>query len=114
MNRPTQIHRGKQPRRPHFIPEWAEKRGYATQAELVKASGADKGLVSKWYSGSSPGVEWQEKLAFLFKCDETDSIFRHPDDDWLSRFFRNRDPDEIERMKQTLELTFPIRKSAGK
>lgn len=27
----TRIHKGKQPRRPHFIQEWAEKRGWGTK-----------------------------------------------------------------------------------
>lgn len=96
----------KQPRRPHFIPEWAEHRGYTSQAALSDASGADKGLVNRWYKGSSPGVEWQIKLAELFHC-EPESLFRHPDDDWLSRFFKDRDAQEVERIKAMLEAAFP-------
>ena len=101
------IHRSKQPNRPHFIPEWAERRGYETQADLVRALGADKSVVSRWYSGASPTEEYQKKLAALFHCDEPDAIFRHPDDDWLSRFFRNKSLDEIKRAKQLLETAFP-------
>lgn len=112
MKRPTQIHRGKQPRRPHFIEEWAEKRGYENQADLVRASGADKGQVSRWYDGASPGEEWQGKLKALFNIEDERGIFCHPDDDWLSRFFAGRDPKEIERIKQTLETAFPIKKEA--
>lgn len=104
----TRIHRSKQPRRPHYVEEWAEARGYMNQAELIEASGADKSVVSRWYSGSSPSVEWQIKLAALFDC-EPESLFRHPDDDWFARFFENREREEIERMKTALEASFPRR-----
>lgn len=99
------IHKGKQPRRPHFIQEWAEKRGLSP-TELAQEIGADKSVISRWYSGTSPSVEYQEKLAALFEC-EPESLFRHPDDDWLSRFFRNRSVEELRRMKQMLEAAFP-------
>lgn len=99
------IHRGKQPRRPHFIREWAERRGLE-QKDLARELGADKSVVSRWYSGASPSVEWQDRLAHLFSC-EPDALFRHPDDDWMSRFLRDRPADEIERIRHTLEVAFP-------
>lgn len=101
------IHRSKQPKRPHFIPEWAERRGFETQADLAEALDADKSVVSRWYSGTSPSEEWQEKLAALFHCEARDGIFRHPDDDWIAKFFRDRSSDELQRMKQMLEAAFP-------
>ena len=111
MSEFTLIHKSKQPRRPHFIPEWAELRGFNTQAELAIELEADKSLVSRWYNGSSPGRDWQLKLAKLFKC-ESDAIFRHPDDDWIARFFQGRKRDEIDQIKKTLEVAFPPRKTA--
>ncbi len=101
----SRIHRGKQPRRPHFIPEWAERR-QLTQTELAGLLGADKSVVSRWYGGATPSEEWQVKLADLFGC-ERDGLFRHPDDDWMSRFLRGRSADEMERVKIVLEATFP-------
>jgi hypothetical protein len=41
MDANESIHASKQPRRPHYIPEWAEKRGL-TQAGLSRELGADK------------------------------------------------------------------------
>lgn len=102
----TKIHKGKQPRRPHFIPEWAERRGFATQADLAAELDADKSVVSRWYKGTSPSEEWQKKLAALFDC-EPEGIFRHPDDDWMTRFLQGRSLEEIQRMKQMLEAAFP-------
>lgn len=105
MNPVTRIHASKQPRRPHFIVEWAEKRDLK-QADLSRELGADKSTVSRWYSGATPGEDWQEKLAAFFEI-EREALFRHPDDDWIARFFRNRSEDEIERMKKLLESVFP-------
>lgn len=101
----TTIHKGKQPRRPHFIPEWADMRNL-TQADLAREIGADKSVVSRWFNGTTPGLEWQEKLAALFAC-EPESLFRHPNDDWFAKFFADRKQEEIEKMKQMLELAFP-------
>lgn len=104
--------RGSSPRRPHFIPEWAERRGYETQAGLAEALSADKSVVSRWYSGTSPSEQWQKKLAALFHC-EREALFRHPDDDWMARFFRDRDDHEMQRIKQMLEAAFPKSSKTG-
>lgn len=103
------IHKTKQPRRPHHIPDWAESRGLE-QHDLARELGADKSLVSRWYSGTTPGEDWQQRLAAFFHI-EPEALFRHPDDDWLTRFLRNRSREEIEQIKATLEIAFP-RKSA--
>lgn len=106
------IHPSKQPRRPHYLSEWMERRNL-TAAEFSREIGADKGLVSRWLDGASPGQEWQDKLKEFFGTGR-EGIFRHPDDDWLSRFFEGRKRDEIERIKQTLETAFPRRQSNSK
>ena len=100
----------KQAHRPHFVEAWAGHRGYKNQASLAKALGVDKSLVSRWYRGATPSAKWQEVLAELFSC-ERESLFRHPDEDWFTRFFRDRSEEEIDRIKKTLELTFPRKAS---
>lgn len=95
----------KQGRRPHYIPEWASSIGMS-QADLVRALGADKGSVSKWFAGATPQEQWQRKLADLFGTT-TDGIFRHPDEAWVAGFLSGRDKDEIDRMKATLSAAFP-------
>lgn len=106
MSEVTRIHKSRQPRRPHYIPEWAEHRGFKTQAALAAELDVDKSVVSRWYSGGSPGIEHQEKLAALFNC-EPESLFRHPDDDWFAHFFKDRSKDEMDRIKTVLEASFP-------
>ena len=99
------IHPSKQPRRPHYIGEWMERRNLKA-IDLAREIGADRGLVSRWLDGASPGKEWQQKLGEFFGCGE-DGIFRDPDEDWLRRFFEGRKREEIERIKATLETAFP-------
>lgn len=107
MNKIDRIHGSKQARRPHYIPQWAEKRGLK-QADIAAELGADKSLVSRWFAGATPREKWQEALAALFGFEgEPEIIFRHPDEDWLSRFFAGRRAEEIERIKATLETAFP-------
>lgn len=101
----TRIHKGKQPRRPHHIADWAEARGLS-QADIARELDADKSVVSRWFSGTTPGEDYQERLAGLFHCSR-EALFRHPDDDWLARFFQDREREEIERIKKTLEAAFP-------
>lgn len=108
MNQVTRIHPSKQPRRPHYIKEWAEHRGFKSQAALAAILNIDKSVVSRWYNGGSPGADHQEKLAALFDC-EPEALFRHPDDDWFAKFFRDRSEEELERMKTVLEASFPRR-----
>ncbi len=101
----TKIHASKQPMRPHFIKERVERRGLS-QAEFAEEIGADKSQVSRWFKGQSPGKEWQERLAAYFDCEE-EELFRHPDDDWMARLLRGRGADEIERIRQMIEIAFP-------
>jgi hypothetical protein len=102
----TQIHKGKTPRRKHYIPEWAEVR-HLIQADFVRDLGADKGTVSRWFDGNTPRDEYLDRLVAYLKLESRDAIFRHPDDDWMASFLRGRDREEVERIKQSLELHFP-------
>ena len=97
----------KQPRRPHYIPQWAELRGLS-QTDIAEAINVDKSTVSRWFGGASPFTKHQEALAELFGCDP-ESLFRHPDDDWISRFLRSRTHEERERIKAILEAAFPAK-----
>jgi transcriptional regulator with XRE-family HTH domain len=105
MAKPVQIHRSKQPRRPHYIEAWAEKR-HLSQADLARELGADKSVISRWYSGTSPSMDWQERLAALFHV-EREALFRHPDEDWLARKLRRHTKEERERIIKMIEAAFP-------
>lgn len=108
MSNVVKIFQSKQGRRPHYVREWAEKRG-KRQADLARDIGADKGMVSKWFNEektSTPSNKWLEVLAAYFET-EVEALFRHPDEDWFAQFFAGRRQEEIERIKATIETAFP-------
>lgn len=110
----TTIHQGKEPPRTHYIPEWAAKIG-VKQKDIVLALGIDKSVVNKWFNERRlPRPDTLVKLAemFGFEGNDVSPFFRHPDDDWIAVFFRNRSRDELERMKKMLEAAFPIDRQA--
>lgn len=106
MARISRIHADKTPPRRHFIPEWVEARGLK-QADLTRLLDVDKSVVSRWFSGNIPSEKYLEPLAAALKLDDALQLFRHPDDDWLARFFNARSQDERERIKNMLEAAYP-------
>ena len=106
MPRPAKIHSGKQPRRLHYVVEWAARR-QLRQADICRELSVDKSTVSRWFDGTLPSEVHLLALTGLFGLDEPVSLFRHPDDDWLSRLLRGRSEDERRRIKAMLEAAFP-------
>jgi transcriptional regulator with XRE-family HTH domain len=97
----------KQPNRPHFIEQWAVRRA-VSMAELARAIGADKSLVTRWYKGSSPTRPYQVKLAEFFGCS-IEALFRDPDEDWIQGVLAGRTQGERARIRTMLEAAFPIK-----
>lgn len=105
MKKLAQIHPRKQPIRRHFIEEWMLARGLKP-ADLVEQLDTDKSQVYRWLKGQLPHPEMQERVAALFEI-EPEALLRHPDDDWIARFFHNRSEEERARIKQAMELAWP-------
>lgn len=105
MTDPTHNHTGKTPHRVHFIAEWAEKRGLK-QADIAMQIGADKGLVSRWFSGTIPKAGYLVRLVELFHAEEVSSLFRHPNDDWISKMFRDKSDQQRDQAIAILSLLF--------
>lgn len=105
MSNTVKIHSTKTPQRVHFIVEWAEKRGLK-QSDIAREIGADKGLVSRWFSGTVPKAEYLEQLCELFHAEEVSSLFRHPDDDWIAKLFRNKSDEQRKQAIGMLKLLF--------
>lgn len=103
MAQVAKIHQAKTPRRIHYIPEWAEKRG-KKQVDFASAIGADKGTVSRWFNGSLPEQPYLMKIAEFLSVDEPADLFRHPDDNWFKRMFEGRSQKEIDDSKQLVEI----------
>ena len=93
------------PQRPHYLVEWAVSRGWR-QADLARSCHADKSLVSRWYKGATPKIEWRERLARVFSV-EPEAFFSHPSDHWFKSFLAGRSVDEVEHIRKSLEVLFP-------
>ena len=105
MSNTTRIHSDKTPPRIHFIAEWAEARGHK-QVDIVNHLGVDKGLVSRWFKGIVPKPNYLNALADFFELSDISSLFRHPDDDWLARFFRDKTEEQKEQAIDMLKIMF--------
>lgn len=99
----TRIHKDKHPPRIHYIAEWSEKRG-KKQVDLVNATGADKGTVSRWFAGRLPEQPYLMKIAAYLAVDEPADLFRHPDDNWFKRMFEGRSRKDVEDSKRLVEM----------
>jgi transcriptional regulator with XRE-family HTH domain len=96
----------KSDRRRHFIPEWAAKRG-VKQADIVREIGADKGAVYRWFAdGVIPTEKYLKPLADFLDADEVVDLFRHPDDDWMAKMFRDKTEQQKEAAIRMLNLFF--------
>lgn len=97
MAKLTRIHKDKAPIRMHFIPEWAKHRR-KRQKDIVEGTGIEKSTVSRWFKGSVPQEKHLIALAGFLEAEEPVDLFRHPDDDWLSRLFRRSPEKERQRI----------------
>ena len=102
MSDVTQIHTGKTPTRLHYIVEWAAKRGI-TQAKLARRLEVDKSTVFRWFQGQLPSERHIIGIAEMFAVEPTD-LFRHPDDDWLTRLLKSKPQAERERIEQAIRI----------
>lgn len=93
-------------KRRHFIPEWAERKNLR-QTDIVRELGVEKSVVYRWFSdGVIPTEKYLSPLAELLGAPEVVSLFRHPDDDWLSRMFIDKTETQKERAIQMLKIFF--------
>lgn len=88
----------------HFIPEWAERRNLK-QADIVRELDVDKGVVSRWFGGVIPTEKYLKPLADLLGTSIT-GLFRHPDDDWIAKMFRDRTEEQKEGAIKMLKAFF--------
>lgn len=104
MSNVTRIHADKTGPRVNYIPEWAE-RFNLSQADIIEQIGVDKGTVSRWFNQkATPTPANLQKLTALFQMEDLTGVFRHPDDDWLTRMFKDKSEAEKARAIELLEL----------
>lgn len=106
MAQVTKIHASKTPPRIHYIAEWAEKYG-VSQADIVRATGSDKGTVSRWFSGRLPEQKSLMALAQILPVKEPNDLFHHPEDNWLNRRLRAAAEEDRKKLEGAVELFLP-------
>lgn len=81
----------------------------------------DKSQVYRWLKGQMPGPDMQLRVADALEIKDPETgqpdpagILRHPDFDWLARKYQGRSPDEIDRLKQMIDLAFPDVRTGSK
>ena len=93
-------------KRRHYIAEWAELRG-KRQTDIVRDLGIEKSTVYRWFAdGVIPSEKHLVPLAEYLMVEEPVALFRHPDDDWLSRMFRDKTDEQREKAVAMLKLFF--------
>lgn len=80
-------------------------------ADLIRDLEFDRSTIYRWMDGNMPQPAQQERLAALFEI-EPEALLRHPDDDWIARFFHGRSEEERQRIKQAMELAWPVNRKA--
>lgn len=121
MKQVSKIHQQKTPNRRHYINEWLEIREMDAM-DLLRAlneadtslPAVDKSQVYRWLKGQLPQHHMQTRIAGALSIVDVETgdadpagIFRDPNLDWFARKMQGRDKDEVNRLKQMVELAFP-------
>jgi transcriptional regulator with XRE-family HTH domain len=104
----TTIHKGKEPVRLHYIPEWAAKRRLK-KADIAEELETQRSTVGRWFKGQIPGDDYIFRLAALLTQEEEPDpriLFQHPDENWLSRLLRQKEGKEKERLMKAIQALF--------
>lgn len=88
----------------HYIREWAAHRAL-TQADISRLTDADRGTISRWFSGGRPGDKHLTALADALGA-ETRGLFMHPLDYAILRRIEPLTEDQKRRALELLELAF--------
>jgi len=75
------------------------------EAEMARQP-IDKSQVYRWMRGQLPQPDMQVRIAGVLEIDP-EALLRHPTDDWMARKLRGRPKEEVERIKQMIDLAFP-------
>lgn len=119
----SEIHKGKQPNRRHYINEWLTVREMDPMDLLrvlnesdTSLPAVDKSQVYRWLKGQLPQGPMQKRVAGALEIRDVETnepdpagLLRHPDLDWIARRLQQSGPEDIKKLKQIVELTLPAR-----
>lgn len=96
----------------HFIGEWMEHRE-KTVADMVEELDVDKSQVYRWLKGQKPHNDMLLRIAGFLRAERPESLFRHPLDDWMARFFQGRSEEEAKAIIEMMEKAWPRTGTSG-
>lgn len=97
----------------HYIAEWMEHREVSV-ADVVEALELSvPSQVYRWLKGQRPQDETLIRLASLLRADPPEALLRHPLDDWMTKFLRNRSEAEARAIIELLERAYPPKTGTG-
>lgn len=108
--------------RRHYLAEWLKERNMKP-ADLVAALNEPasekyvyKSQVYRWIKGQLPQRPTQIRIAAALSLTDPETgepmpelLTRHPAEDWIARKLRGKSDEDVDRMKQAIELLFPDR-----
>lgn len=121
MAKVTRIHRGKSSFRRHYLAEWLSARDMSpmdlhrllNEPESAETF-IDKKQVYRWVDeGKLPHAPTMARIADALKLDSPEDLHRHPNEDWIAKFLRDRSEEELDRIRRSLEVTFPKTGTTG-
>jgi transcriptional regulator with XRE-family HTH domain len=96
----------------HYIGEWMEHRGIKVP-DMVEALDTSPSQVYRWLKGQKPQDDTFLQIAALLEADPPEALLRHPLDDWMTKFFRDRSAEEAKAIKELLERAYPPKTGTG-
>lgn len=135
MSKVTRIHPKKRlvvqnppkPRR-HYIAEWMVERRMEPMDLLNALNDAasmdqppiDKSQVYRWISGNKPQARFEQRIAAALNLLDPETgdpdpqmLLSHPAQVWIARKIQGRPPEEINRIRQMVDLAFPVTGTGG-
>jgi transcriptional regulator with XRE-family HTH domain len=75
--------------------------------EMAEELDVSLSQVYRWLKGQKPQAETFLKIANLLQAEPPEALLRHPLDDWMSKFFRDKSIEEAKAIKTLLEKAYP-------
>ncbi|MBZ9873112.1 helix-turn-helix domain-containing protein [Mesorhizobium sp. BR1-1-9] len=90
----------------HYIGEWMEHREKNVK-DMVEALDVSPSQVYRWLKGQKPQDESFLQIADFLQADPPEALLRHPLDDWMTKFFRDKTVEEAKAIQALLEKAYP-------
>jgi hypothetical protein len=124
MRKPTRIHQNRTTFRRHYLREWLEEREMSAmdlldllnEAADMETQPLDKSQVYRWLRGQLPHRPTQVRIAAALELNDPETgepnpeiLMMHPAMSFLAERVDVDSPEDMEKLRQLVEITFPHR-----